>query len=229
VRFARSLGLRAGDKDTLDEYKSRMADGLVERPEDYLRYAVGDVTLLLELHVAFVKYFRTIQQECLGMEGDDLWTPDDIPMTGGALVARTLERWIYSQAADRDVLKFSLRKMGTLDPGDRRHKFSLWAYLASIEKIRTPTALRAALDAGEGAFRKRRFLGAGFRCSQLLDDNRRFPAPSRPGERPWPSTDPGGGPNPRKPLSHRAIGSRRSAPRSETSNSRSRRDGATHP
>src|SRR5512135_3251381 len=57
-----------------------------------------------------------------------------------------------------------------------------------------------------GAFRKRRSLGAGFLCSQLLDDNRRFPTPSRQGERPWRSTNPDGGPNQRKSLSNRAIG-----------------------
>src|SRR5439155_7747744 len=32
-----------------------------------------------------------------------------------------------------------------------------------------------------GAFRKRRSLGAGFLCSRLLDDNRRFPTPSTRG------------------------------------------------
>src|SRR5512135_647453 len=85
------------------------------------------------------------------------------------------------------------------------------------------------LEERKGAFRKRRSLGAGFLCSQLLDDNRRFPTHLRQGERPWRSTNPGGGPNQRKSLSNRAIGARRSGPRFETSNSRSKPDAATHP
>src|SRR5512135_3174087 len=88
---------------------------------------------------------------------------------------------------------------------------------------------RQDLQLEEGAFRKRRSLGAGFLCSQLLDDNRRFPTHSRQGERPWRSTNPGGGPNQRKSLSNRAIGARRSGPRFETSNSRSKPGAATHP
>jgi hypothetical protein len=120
LKFAQSLGVDAGAKAVLDEYKARMMDALTTRPEDYLRYCVGDVAVLPLLYTAFVEHFRNLQQECLGMSGEDLWA-EDIPMTGGALIAKTLERWVYGRAGEPGVLKFCVRKLGILDPNDPGH------------------------------------------------------------------------------------------------------------
>lgn len=116
ARFSEAMGCGREDKNIMDAFKACMHRGLVERPEDFLRYAVGDVRVLLDLHQAFVRHFRDLQEECLGMDEADLWTAEDMPMTCGALVARTLERWLYGQAQDRRVLLFAVRKLGLLDP-----------------------------------------------------------------------------------------------------------------
>lgn len=163
LKFAQSLGVHAPDKTVMDDYKTIMHRGLTERPEDFLRYAVGDVTMLLELHSAFVEHFRTLQQECLDMMGEDLWTADDIPMTGGALVAKTLERWLYRRGKDRSVMQFAVRKLGLLDPDDVRYKFSKWAYCSVTSRCRTTHDLRKALANNDlpkdlAQFLKARFL-----------------------------------------------------------------------
>src|SRR5262249_50963931 len=110
--FAASLGIGMPDKKAMDPYKTRMYGGLVEMPERFLDYAVGDVQVLLQVHRAFVDHFRSLQQEALGMSGDDLWAAANIPMTGGALVARTLERFIYRQSQHPDVLRVCTRQQG---------------------------------------------------------------------------------------------------------------------
>src|SRR5262249_52989705 len=108
-------------------------------------YAVGDVQVLLQVHRAFVNHFRILQQEALGMGGDDLWTAANIPMTGGALVAKTLERFIYRQAQHPDELRFCPRTQGLLDPGHRRYPGYLAAYRNCITWYRSPADLREAL------------------------------------------------------------------------------------
>jgi hypothetical protein len=149
VRFAKSLGVACPDKGLMDDFKSCMARGLVEQPETFLRYAVGDARMLFALHRAFVGHFRTLQGDCLGMKGDDLWTAAEIPMTVGALVARTLERWLYGQAPEPDLFRFAVRKLGLLDPDDRRYKYSRWAFGSTLRNYTQPRALRATLAAGE--------------------------------------------------------------------------------
>ncbi len=146
ARFAASMGVEAADKGNMDDYKERMHRGLLERPEDFLRYAVGDVRVLLELHSAFVDHFQALQRECLGMDDQDIWTADDIPMTTGSLVARTLERWLHAQAADRRVFRFAVRKLGLLDPDAKGHAKDRAAFRAAVTGYRTAEELVAGLD-----------------------------------------------------------------------------------
>jgi hypothetical protein len=101
-----------------------MYDGLLEQPEDFLRYAVNDARLNRQVHTAFIHLFRTMQIECLDMTGDDLWNENDIPMTVGKLVAATFERWLYKRATHPEVLKYAIRKLGILDPDHKQHKYS---------------------------------------------------------------------------------------------------------
>jgi hypothetical protein len=143
ARFAEAMGCGVKGKNAMDEYKTCMHRGLLERPEDYLRYAVGDVRVLLDLHRGFLQHFQALQEECLGM--DDLWTAEDIPMTCGALVARTLERWLYGQAEDRRVLQFAVRKLGLLDPDARHHQKSLEGWNRVVRAYRRTGDLAEAL------------------------------------------------------------------------------------
>ena len=135
--WGRSLGVDMGDKGVMDEFKACMYKGLVEKPEDFLGYAVNDVVVLRNIHGRFVELIQTLQRECLDMDGDDLWDAETIPMTTGALVAVTLERWTYNRSSDRDALKFAMRKLGILDPDDRRYKFSIASFLNLTRSIRT--------------------------------------------------------------------------------------------
>src|SRR5262249_20330615 len=88
ARFAAALGEPMGEKGTMDRYKSRMAWGLLEHPEEFLRYAVDDARVLPRLVGRFVRFLRAVQVK-LGMPEADLWTAETIPMTAGRLVAET--------------------------------------------------------------------------------------------------------------------------------------------
>lgn len=166
ARFADSMGVATADKGAMDDYKKRMRQGLLDRPEEFLRYAVGDVRVLLDLHAAFVAHFQSLQKECLGMPDEDVWSADDIPMTTGALVARTFERWLHGRAADRGVLRFCVRKLGLLDPDARSHQKDRAAFQAAVGRYRSVGDLAADLaileDGGEvpdlGRLLKARFL-----------------------------------------------------------------------
>jgi hypothetical protein len=146
ARFAESMGIAAAEKGTMDEHKACMMKGLLERPEEFLRYAAADARLLLELHSAFVGHFQALQRECLGMDDEDVWTADDIPMTTGSLVAKTLERWLHAQAADRRVFGFAIRKLGLLDPDARAHEKERAAFQAAVARYRTEGELASGLD-----------------------------------------------------------------------------------
>jgi hypothetical protein len=145
LTFAQSLGLDAGAKDLLDDYKTRMLDALTERPEDFLRYAVNDAAILPRLHKAFLDHFRSLQQECLHMSEEDLWGEENIPMTGGSLIARTLEKWIYGQAPEPNLMRFCVRKLGILDPSDPKHDPRRRLYRRLCDRYRDPGRLRRAL------------------------------------------------------------------------------------
>src|SRR5262249_37596169 len=133
-----------------------MHRGLLERPEDFLSYAVGDVRALPELHGRFVEHFRSLQKDCLGMAEEDCWTAADIPMTGGALIAKTLERWVYPGGREKDVFKFCVRKLGVLDPDHRQYAFNRWAYQTAVRQCRTLADLRTAVarNAKAGSLRR---------------------------------------------------------------------------
>jgi hypothetical protein len=68
-------------------------------------------------------------------------------MTCGALVAKTFERWLYSQAdAHRDALKFCVRKLGLLDPDAKTYKLCRGAYEKAVGTYHSVADLRAGLE-----------------------------------------------------------------------------------
>jgi hypothetical protein len=128
-KFAATLGIPSEDKGLMDHYKTHMRDGLMQQPELYLRYAVNDSRTNVQIHKAFIGYFRDMQRE-LGMAEEDLWDENDIPMTMGKLVAATFERWVHRLATNPDLFRFAVRKLGVLDPDGKDYKRSLSAMLA---------------------------------------------------------------------------------------------------
>ncbi|MBI1913225.1 MAG: hypothetical protein HYS12_00450 [Planctomycetes bacterium] len=144
AEFAAALGVPMPDKTSMDDFKKEMRRGLEERPEDFLRYAVDDARVLLEVYARFVAFVRRTLSEILGMAAGDLWRADDIPMTTGRLVAETFERWLFSRTGEHaDALRFCARKLGFLDPDaddylpDRENRHIL------LDQCRTPEALAA--------------------------------------------------------------------------------------
>ena len=146
LEFGRGLGLSLLAKNSMDVYKSRMFDGMVEKPEEYIRYSTDDAAVCSRIYFAFVSLFRKMQMECLDMSNDDLWNQNDIKTTIGSLVAGTFLRWIGSQADDSFCFEFALRKLGILDMGDRRYKYSHFAFLKANREIRSQDQLKSYLN-----------------------------------------------------------------------------------
>jgi hypothetical protein len=117
IDFAAALGVATPAKTVMDKYKKRMRRGLEKRPEEFLRYAVEDARILLDLFARFVAFVQQIERDALGMSEALLWHAEDIPMTLGRLVASTFERWLFHRAGDHgDALRFCIRKLGFLNP-----------------------------------------------------------------------------------------------------------------
>jgi hypothetical protein len=152
--FASGLGVEMPSKGFMDEYKKRMWDGLHEHPEEFLRYAFDDVGKLLECQKEFLAMFAKLT-DALGMPGRT-WTAENIPMTLGALVAKTFERWLHVQAGDlEDAFKFCLRKLGILDRYKRHYKKSREVFWEVTRAIKTV----ADLEARRQSEAVRRFFG----------------------------------------------------------------------
>ena len=165
VKFAAGLGVPMLNKSSMDEFKANMWRGLTERPEEFLRYAVDDATVLLRVQQSFVDLINVVQEECLGM-GDDLWTADDIPMTVGSLVAKTFERWVYTQAGEyKDALRFCIRKLGILDPDHHFYKRSRWAFWQAAKNYKSIDSINAGLAAGNDDIKH--FMAGKFMFSAL--------------------------------------------------------------
>jgi hypothetical protein len=149
--FAAALGLPMPGKTIMDPYKAEMRRGLEERPEDFLRYAVGDAQVLLDVYRRFVAFVRRTQSEVLGMAAGELWDAGDIPMTCGRLVATTFERWLHGRAGGHaDALRFCARKLGYLDPDADDYQLNREVRHAVLGRCRTPEALAAAAADPEG-------------------------------------------------------------------------------
>lgn len=148
-KLADSVGVRMEAKGEMDEYKIRMRLGMELKPETFARYAMGDVDDLLEIHAAFVNLVRWVQADVIGIPQEDCFSADDIPMTTGALVAVTLEKFLFAQVQNKDVLKFCLRKLGLLDTSDKRHSYYLSCYINSCKKYRDINKLTEAIEQGE--------------------------------------------------------------------------------
>jgi hypothetical protein len=143
-KFAAGMGVPMADKQTITkDDKAHMRRVLLERPEDFLRYAVDDARVLLALYHNFVDFIRQTQG-VLHMADGDLWDVDTIPMTLGRLVADTFERWLVSQAGEHaEALRFCTRKLGYLDPDARRYQRDRANLLDLLERCHSPEDLAA--------------------------------------------------------------------------------------
>jgi hypothetical protein len=154
----------------MDDYKTRMAQGLADDPQAFVEYAMADTDDLLKINTAFVDLIRGVQHETIGLPEEDCFTEDDIPSTTGSIVAITLERWIYNQIGDcssdcsidcsiddsvisrdgrrflKEKLNFAMRKLGILNPGARNYKGNLKSLINVLKRIPNEKTLTDALD-----------------------------------------------------------------------------------
>src|SRR5262249_52763363 len=95
--------------------------------------------------------FRDLQKNTLHMNDDDLWTAADIPMTGGALVAATLSRWLYGRQPNKDLFKWCCRKLGVLDPGHKNYEKCRDIFRAVVGRYADADRLARDLATGTSA------------------------------------------------------------------------------
>ncbi|MBD2535306.1 hypothetical protein H6G97_40280, partial [Nostoc flagelliforme FACHB-838] len=147
--LAKSVGFEMTAKSEMDDYKSRMRDGLEAMPAIFAAYAMGDVDDLHEIYKAFVELVRWVQADIIGIPVEDCFTEDNIPMTTGSLVAATLLKWLHTQGTNKELMQFAMRKLGLLDTSASNYDYSLKAYLHATSTYRTLESLEIALLSGQ--------------------------------------------------------------------------------
>jgi hypothetical protein len=114
--LADSVGIKMVAKSALDAYKSNMETALALEPTTFLDYAMGDVTDLLNIYPKFIELVQWVQRDVIGIPEDKVATIDNLSMTTGSIVAKTLESWFYTQTSyNPEVLDFAVRKLGIID------------------------------------------------------------------------------------------------------------------
>ncbi|AUT00884.1 hypothetical protein CLI64_11015 [Nostoc sp. CENA543] len=142
--LADAVGVKMQSKAGMDSYKTHMRDGLEAFPDLFAAYSMGDVDDLLSIYSAFVELVRWVQHEVIGLPKEMCFNEENIPMTTGSLVAKTLESWIYCQG-DRREIEFAIKKLGLLDSSDKEHKKNLDHYHNVIEVLNTRNKLRNSI------------------------------------------------------------------------------------
>ena len=122
--FAKSVGVAMTSKDTMDDYKSHMLDGLVEQPETFIEYMVGDTTSLFEIREKFFNQIQKVQRDYFGLPEEGVDSIDTLPLTIGSIVATTFERYIRCcLCPDRQKeLRYCLLKLGIINPDAKNRK-----------------------------------------------------------------------------------------------------------
>jgi hypothetical protein len=142
--FASAVGVPMEAKGSMDPYKSNMVRGLLESPEEFLRYAVEDAKALLQVYQRFVHLFRQIEEQ-LGFPDDLRWTGENIPLSCGRLVAETFKRWATLQAGGLvDAVRFCCNKLGYLGRDQRAYEKHRDDRAALMEAVRAPEELATA-------------------------------------------------------------------------------------
>lgn len=124
VNFAAGVGVTMGAKGDMEQYKSHMLDGINLEPAKYCEYSTADARDLLSIYDAFIKLVSWVHTDIINMP-----TFDNLPMTTGSLVSKTLENWIM--ALDPSV-RLAILKLGILDTSDFKHKENIRKFQAVL-------------------------------------------------------------------------------------------------
>lgn len=155
-KLANSVGVKMESKGDMDEYKTRMFDGLINEPQKFISYSMGDTTVLLDIEKSFVEQVRWVQHDVIGLPLELCHTIDDIPTTTGSLVAATLLHWVYAKSP---LMDFALKKLGLLDMSHAKYKQSRAAWLTVNKRYKDTAILTSDLEA----------LKRGENCPELND------------------------------------------------------------
>ncbi len=146
--LAEAVGVEMCDKGAMDEYKSRMLEGLLDMPEQFVAYSIDDSKALIKIYSEFMNLVRWLQHDIIGLDEESCFTESDIPMTVGSLVAGTLEKWLYTKYHDKELLQVAVRKLGLLDADDNRHPYFLTCFHHVRKRYRNREKLKKALIDG---------------------------------------------------------------------------------
>ena len=119
--LADSLSVPTVEKSLLDDYKSRMEDGLVHCTDDFIKYALNDVDLLERIVRSKVRMVNWLCKDIFSLNKS--YNLSTIPMSQGSLVSDVFITYLYSlldksvkySAVDRErVLTAAFCKLGLL-------------------------------------------------------------------------------------------------------------------
>lgn len=133
-KLAESVGYTMSSKNEMDDYKSHMLDGLLELPELFISYAMGDVIDLNEIYDRFFNLVNDVRVNQLGIPAYK--TIQEMPLTTGSIVAKSFEEWIMAQTSRQTALDFCFKKLGTVKMDTKRESNSR-IYSNLIKKVKS--------------------------------------------------------------------------------------------
>lgn len=131
AKLAEAVGLKMKNKESMDEYKTRMDRGLIEKTHEFLDYALDDVMVLFSIQTNFTKLVGDV------CEFLDVDPPAKLPGTVGALVAKVFEEFILSRHPDPLKFQFALCKLGLLDSSHKDYRQLVTNYNNVTDEVET--------------------------------------------------------------------------------------------
>lgn len=92
--LANSLGVAVGEKSLLDDYKSKMEEGLIHCTDDFIKYSINDVVILEKIVKSMVKMVNWLCKDILTFT--KTFNQTTIPMSQGSLVSSVFISYLYS-------------------------------------------------------------------------------------------------------------------------------------
>ncbi|WP_013325089.1 hypothetical protein [Gloeothece verrucosa] len=113
--LASSVAIELADKGKMDAYKTNMVAGLINEPESFIEYSIGDTDCLLSIYQKFSANIQSLQSQALELPESTCFTLQNIPMTTGSLVANSFRKYLEHSIGNPDVAAVVFRKLGELN------------------------------------------------------------------------------------------------------------------
>lgn len=103
-------------KQSMDQYKKHMSRGLVEKPIDFITYAMNDVWVTQDLVSKVPESFNKLLKEVFEItEQQAMYHPGKIPMTTGSLVHDILFKYFDKTIFNSTYIKIAFVRMSVLN------------------------------------------------------------------------------------------------------------------